>query len=245
MGDTFGGVGIVFEGGLGNVSPNSPRGPQGDLTGDGAVDDYDEPVQMAKDLTSVLASEITGRNGHQLRRNEIAAISQPVEHPITNWVEAAGALVGLLDRDFAPTGKGAGPAGAYTWSKQRADGLGGVRACTTSGPLTVKTEVSGFRIGELTVITGPGELFSNMTEVVKSKARRDAFAGGQTMVFAQMQDSLGYIIQSFEVDPAGGALTYADAQGHPGEYEEFFMLDRCFGDHVLQAQLDVANRLGG
>lgn len=242
LGDRLGGVGLVMEGGLGNVSPNRPRSPETDLTGDGVKDDYDDPVQMGIDFTSVIAGDIARRNGHRLMRNEIATDSRVVEHPITNWIEAGGALVGVLDREFTP-GEGAGPGMPYRWSKQDPAGAGGVRACATEGPLSVKTEVSGFRIGELTVLTGPGELFSNMTEVVKSKARRDAFAGGQTMVFAQTQDSLGYIIQSFEVDPAGGALTYADVNGSPAEYEEFFMLDRCFGDHVLQTQLDIASTL--
>jgi hypothetical protein len=63
------------------------------------------------------------------------------------------------------------------------------------------------------------------------------------MVFSQTQDSLGYIIQSFEADPAGGIAEYV-----PGvdlaEYEEFFLIDRCFGDHVLQTQLEVAAALG-
>ena len=62
------------------------------------------------------------------------------------------------------------------------------------------------------------------------------------MVFAQTQDSLGYIIQSFEVDPLGGLAEYVP-EPDVAEYEEFFMIDRCFGDHVLQAQLDVVAAL--
>jgi hypothetical protein len=243
LGSALGGVGLVFEGGLGNVSPSRPNGATVDLTGDGAVDDYDEPVQMADDFAALIRAEIE-RGGHQLASNEIATASETIAHPATNWVLAGAGVAGLLDRDFTP-GPGAGGAGRFTWSKQDAAGLGGSRACTTAGPLTIKTTVSAFRVGELSVLTGPGELFSNMTEVVKSEVRRDALSGGQTMVFGQTQDSLGYIIQSFEVDPVGGAATYADANGHPAEYEELFMLDRCFGDHVLATQLGLAARLSG
>ena len=59
------------------------------------------------------------------------------------------------------------------------------------------------------------------------------------MVFAQAQDTLGYIIQHFEVDAAGGLTSNANM----GEYEEEFMVDRCFGDHVLQTQLDLLGAL--
>jgi hypothetical protein len=243
LGRTLGGVGLVFEGGLGNVSPGRPNRATTDLTGDGAVDDYDEPVQMAQDFTALIGAEIE-RGGLQLASNEMASAGAVVSHPVTNWVLAGGGVVGLLDREFTP-GPAAGPGEAYTWSKQDAAGLGGTRACASTGPLSIKTPVTAFKVGELTVVTGPGELFSNMTEVVKSKVRRAALSGGQTMVFGQTQDSLGYIIQSFEVDPIGGASTYADpGNGHPGEYEEFFMLDRCFGDHVLATQLDLAGSLG-
>jgi hypothetical protein len=104
----------------------------------------------------------------------------------------------------------------------------------------VKTEVSAYRIGDLTVVTGPGELFSTMTSTVKSRARTGAQQGSVSMVFAQTQDSLGYIIQSYEVDPIGGVLTnVTDA----AEYEETFMVDRCFGDHIVVRQLFLLEEL--
>ena len=80
-------------------------------------------------------------------------------------------------------------------------------------------------------------------QVLKSEVRHAALAGGQTMVFGQTQDSLGYVIPSVEVDPAGGVLTNVP-ELEAAEYEETFMLDRCFGDHVLETALEVAKALG-
>jgi hypothetical protein len=132
----------------------------------------------------------------------------------------------------------AGAGGTYRWSKR--DGQGAVRSCATAAPLTVKADVTAHRVGELRMVTGPGEIFSTIANVVKSKTRADSLTGGQVMVFGQTQESLGYIIQSFEVDAAGGVTSGTGA----AEYEETFMPDRCFGDHVLDTQLALLARLG-
>ena len=221
LADALGGVGLVFEGGLGNVSP---RG--------GDVD------EMGQSFAGFIAADIA-RGGTTLRSNDVAATSVPVTHPVTNWAESGLGVAGLLDRDFLP-GPAAGGPGTYEWSK---DPLS-PRKCVAAGPLTVTTEVSGFRVGELTVLTAPGEIFGTTSQVLKSEVRPDALTGGQTMVFAQTQDALGYIIQSFEVDPAGGAAEYTP-EVEAAEYEETFMLDRCFGDHVLAAGLTAAAALDG
>ena len=243
--DRLGGLGLIMEGGLGNVSPNRPRSATADLTGDGKLDAYDAVTGMARDFTDYIASDIA-RGGMLLSSNDIVAKNTTVEHPVTNWVELAAGVPGLLDRQFLP-GDAAGGPGAYTWDKGGPPG----RGCQAASPLTIKTDVSGYRIGELTVITAPGELFGTMAEVVKSRANKQATAfgpdgrampGGQTMVFGQTQDSLGYIIQHFEVDPAGGVTSNDPLEA--GEYEEEFMLDRCFGDHVLDTQLQLADALG-
>ncbi|MEY2474959.1 MAG: hypothetical protein QOG87_274 [Actinomycetota bacterium] len=242
MHDRLGGLGVIIEGGLGNVSPNRPRTPANDVTGDGTVDDYDSVVGMARDFTDFVGADIA-RGGAVLSTNDIVAKNVAIEHPVTNWAEAALGTAGLLDRQFLP-GDAAGGPGVYQWDKGGPPG----RGCQAAAPLTIKTDVTGYRIGELTVITAPGELFGTMAQVVKSRANRDAtvydtegraMPAGQTMVFGQTQDSLGYIIQHFEVDPAGGLTSNADL----GEYEEEFMLDRCFGDHVLETQLQLADAL--
>ncbi|MEX2625344.1 MAG: hypothetical protein WD225_00585, partial [Ilumatobacteraceae bacterium] len=234
LGDDLGGVGVVIEGGLGNVSPSRPTSAGVDLTGDGTYDHNDEVIEMGRDFATFIASDIA-RGGTLLTSNEVRAASAVVEHPVTNWAEAALGVTGLLDRTFTP-GDAAGVAGTYSGGKSP------TRQCTAASPLTIKTEVSGFRLGELTVLTAPGEIFSTISQVLKSKARHGAFEGGQTMVFGQTQDSLGYIIQSFEVDPVGGALTNVP-EVEVAEYEETFMIDRCFGDHILDVALEVAAAL--
>ena len=233
LGEQLGGVGMVIEGGLGNVSPSRPRSRGADRNGDGTVDEYDEVIEMGADFAAFVAADVE-RGGSTLDANDVQAASAVVEHPVTNWLEAALGVAGLLDRTFTP-GEAAGVAG--TWS----GGKSPSRPCTAGSPLTIKTEVSAFRLGDLVVLTAPGETFSSVSQVLKSKVRPGALDGGQTMVFGQTQDSLGYIIPSFEVDPAGGVLT--NVEGDTFEYEETFMLDRCFGDHVLQAALDLAATL--
>jgi hypothetical protein len=233
LADTVGGTGLIFEGGLGNVSDRTPRGPQGDFTGDGAVDDYDSVIQVGKDFAAFITADIK-RGGKRLDANDIVAKTETIEHPVTNWAEAGLGVAGLLDREFMP-GEAAGVGG--TWAKPGKPGASDARSCTAAAPNTIKTQVSGYRIGDLMVLTAPGEIFSNISEVVKSYGRRNAINGAQTMVFGQTQDSLGYIIQSFEVDPVGGVLTNVD--GGTAEYEETFMLDRCFGDHVVQTQVGL------
>jgi hypothetical protein len=248
LGDLLGGEGLFIQGSLGNVSPSAPRGASTDLNGDGKVDGYDNPIRMAKDLSTFIGADIA-RGGYTLASNNLVAKTETISHPATNAALVPGGLAKLLDREFVPGTPGADGPSAYTWDK---DGLGNSppgRGCATASPISIKTDVSGFRIGELTVLTGPGELFGTMTEVAKSKARKDStrvdaddrvLPAGQTMVFAQAQDTLGYIIQHFEVDNAGGLTSNANM----GEYEEEFMVDRCFGDHVLQTQLDLLGQLG-
>ena len=203
-----GSVAMTIEGGLGNVSPN------GGLENMGPV--------FARFIKHDIDS-----GGDELTSNYIEAQAKVISHPITNGPEFALGAIGAFDREFIPGTQGADGPGTYGWSKQGNP----ARGCNTAGPIQIRTPVAGYRIGELNVFTGPGELFSNMTEVVKSNAR----TGLQTMVFGNANDSLGYIIQSFEYDRLGGVAT----DNTVGEYEETFALDPCFGDHVLDEILKI------
>ena len=203
-----GSVSMVIEGGLGNVSPN------GGLENMGPV------------FARFIKHDIDG-GGDELTSNYIEAQAKVISHPVTNGPEFALGAIGGFDREFLPGTQGADGPGTYSWSKQGNP----ARGCNTAGAVQLRTPVAGYRIGELNVFTGPGELFSNMTEVVKSSAR----TGLQTMVFGNANDSLGYIIQSFEYDRLGGVAT----DNTVGEYEETFALDPCFGDHVLDEMLKI------
>jgi len=232
LSQTLGGTGMVYEGGLGNVSPSS-RAPEADYTGDGTTDDYDEVIQMGRDFAAAVKADID-RGGHRMPNSVVKAVNSTISHPSTNMAENGLSFGGLLDRDFLGERAAGGPGEWHGGKKQ-------TRPCVTASSNTIKTDVSGYRIGDLRVLTAPGEIFSAVSLAIKSRTGRgDAANGGQVMVFGQTQDSLGYIIQSFEVDPAGGVLT--NAGGHV-EYEETFMLDRCFGDHVLEEAIALAGQL--
>lgn len=231
----LGGVGLLFEGGLGNVTPARPRSAQNDLNGDGETDSYDNVLQMGADFSALVADDID-RGGYVLRSNDIVALDTTITHPVTNWTEAALGVTNLLDREFLPGTDGADGPSAYEWNK---GGTGSARPCASAGPVSIKTQLTGYRIGELSVLTAPGEIFSGISSVVKAKIRNAAYQGGQTMVFGQTQDSLGYIIQSYEQYPPGGV-----SAGTGGiEYEETFLLDRCFGDHVLDTMLGLGQQV--
>lgn len=234
LGTQLGGVGMVFEGGLGNVLPSRPTKPDGDITGDGELDKLDEVLQMGRDFASAIGADIA-RGGHRLQSNDIASVDAEVVHPVTNWTETALSLANLLDREFF--GDDGGQPGGVHYSSR--DGRGQARPCASAGPFAIKTQQTAMRIGELTIVTAPGEIFSGISLVAKGKLRAGAFEGGQTMVFGQTQDSLGYIIQSYEIYPPGGV-----SAGTGGiEYEETFLLDRCFGDHVLDTMLTLGSEV--
>lgn len=111
------------------------------------------------------------------------------------------------------------------------------RACRSASATSVETAVSAARIGPgLLVAAGPGELFSNLTNTLKEQHPH-----ATVLPLANVNDGLGYIMQSFEEDAAGRqVLGFTDA---PVEYEEAFSLDACFGDAVLETALDLLGAL--
>ena len=223
---TYGGVGLLFEGGLGNVSISGVGGADAEATAENTG------VAVADDISR----DIT-HSPYTLASNDLVASAQDITHPaMTNPGLLTLGAVGLFDREFTPGTKGAGLPGAYMWSKS--DGAGQARSCASFGP-TVITTAGAHRIGELVIAFAPGEIFSNIAEVVKERVDRTAV----TMVFGQTNDALGYIIQSFEFDTSGNAVTEYGTQ--TGEYEEVFAIDRCFGDHVVQTLLDAAADVQG
>jgi hypothetical protein len=124
----------------------------------------------------------------------------------------------------------AGPAILETGKDER-------RQCRSTSAQSVETAVSAARIGPgLLIASGPGELFSNLTNTLK-----DQHPEATVLPLANVNDGLGYIMQSFEADEAGRqAVGFTDA---PVEYEEAFSLDSCFGDAVLEAGLGLLSRL--
>ncbi|HEV3473925.1 MAG TPA: hypothetical protein VG602_00955 [Actinomycetota bacterium] len=234
----FGGVGLMFEGGLGNVSIST--------LGEGTQEERAEATGMA--FADAVAADITN-NRIRLRSNELAAATVDITHPAaTNPGLVTLASVGLFDREFTAGTPGAGLPGAYHWSRRGELSTSGedndpqpnaefLQGCSSAGP-TVITTTGAHRIGEFVVAFTPGEIFSNLAEVIKERADASAV----TMVLGQTNDALGYIMQSFEFDTEGGGAAGEYGTGH-GEYEEVFAIDRCFGDHVLETVLESTKAL--
>lgn len=235
----YGGVGLLFEGGLGNVS----------ISGAGGETEEERAENTGVAFANAVSADIE-RNDIELGSNAMTAATKDITHPTeTNPGLVTLASAGLFDREFTPGTKGAGHPGSYYWSRRGELSTSGedndpvprgelLQGCSTTGP-TVITTTGAHRIGELVVAFTPGEIFSNIAEVVKERADNSAV----TMVLGQTNDALGYIIQSFEYDTEGGGAVGEYATTH-GEYEEVFAIDRCFGDHVLETVLESTKSLG-
>lgn len=249
-----GGVGVMFEGGLGNMSVRGPDGlvdcdalqPGVEETRGEQCDAENAGVAIADEIRADIAE--AGDDDLVIESTDFRTSVHDIEHPIaTNPGLTTLASAGLFDREFTPGTPGAGLPGVYHWSKQGEVSTGDdtdapsdpafANGCSTAGP-TIITTVGAHRVGELLIGFAPGEIFSNIAEVVKEKAD----AAGQAMVFGQTNDALGYIIQSFEFDSAANAATEYGTQTH--EYEEVFSIDHCFGDHVLETLLESSADLG-
>lgn len=111
------------------------------------------------------------------------------------------------------------------------------RACRSAAPVSVSTAVSAVQLADDVVVTGgPGELFSNLTNGLK-----ELTPGSTVLPLANVNDGLGYIMQSFEEDPtARQGAGFTDA---PVEYEEAFSLDACFGDLVYELTAGLVESL--
>ena len=227
----FGGTGLLFNGGLGNMS----------VRGRGGKNEDEEAENTGRAFADAVAVDVRG-GGVKLTTNDVVAKIAEVSHPVTNPLLALGGNLNLFSRDSLPTSPGGDVPGAYHWSKSGSlpdnPDPGMLRGCDTASAFQVKTIVSGYRIGNALILIAPGEIFSNMAITAKSRTASSAI----TFVFGQTNDSLGYIIQSFEFDTQGNVATEYGTM--TGEYEEVFSLDRCFGDHVLQTMLDISHTLG-
>lgn len=211
----WGGVGLFFQTGLGNISSSSGGHPEGD----------EKVEQMGFGLASLMPSLSEGRfltNGDEPLDLTIA--QRFWNQPVTNTVLAAGGVGGIFDRRFeqAP--------GSVQASEEADPRLGSVKDCRSASPLSVRTAVSAARIGDLLITGAPGEIFSNLSNTIKEKS-----PGGVTLPLALVNDGLGYIMQSFETDHAGRqGLGFV---GEVVEYEDAFSIDHCFGDMTLEATL--------
>jgi len=201
--DRFGGVGLHFMTGLGNMSPRGDTG---------------------SDLAALVPPVGTGV---PVARPDVSAVRTLWHHPVTNVPLGTLGALGLFDRRFhlSPS----------TITVGKTD----TAPCVSASLVSVEVAAGLLRLGDdLVITTGPGELFSNLTNTIieKSPAR-------VTMPLSQANDALGYIPQSFELNPVGQQGPGFVAGGYLiVNYEDSYAIDRCFGDMTLEKTLGL---LGG
>ena len=148
--------------------------------------------------------------------------------PLTNVPLTALGVPGLFDRKFDPV-----PA-----ELRVGKGTGGDESapCASASAMSVELPVTAIRIGDgLALTTGPGELFANITNTIKERS-----PAGLTMPIAQANDALGYMPQSFELNPVGQqGLGFAAGGALFVNYEDSYAVDRCVGDKALETTLEL------
>jgi hypothetical protein len=196
----FGGIGLHFMTGLGNMSP-------------------------AGDVATGLAESIPPVGlGRVVTVPDVSAARTTWQQPVTNVPLTALGLPGFFDRQFDLV-----PASVTVGKTETAP-------CVSFAPVSVEMSVSALRIGdELAITTGPGELFSNLTNTIKEKSPVRFI-----LSLSQANDALGYIPQSFEIDPIGmQGLGFLLGGYLIVNYEDSYAIDRCFGDKVLEVTRDL------
>lgn len=109
---------------------------------------------------------------------------------------------------------------------------GGLRAGAAKVSIAPRPEDYG---GTWEITTGPGELFSNLTNTIEEKSQVRFI-----MSLSQANDALGYLPQSFEMSPVGQQGPRLVLGGYLiVDYEDSYAIDRCFGDTVLETTLDL------
>ncbi|MCW2778852.1 MAG: primase, partial [Frankiales bacterium] len=111
--------------------------------------------------------------------------------------------------------------------------------CASASAQSVELPLTVASLGDWVLTTGPGEEFSNLSNTIKEK-NTDA------VVFpvSQANDALGYMPQSFELNPVGQqGLGFALGGYVFVNYEDSYAVDRCVGDLALETTLTALNTL--
>jgi hypothetical protein len=212
----FGGVGLHFMTGLGNMSASGLQhaGDESRTTG-------------ADDLAGLIAAIGAG---DRVEQPDIRTARTTWLQPVTNAPLTALGAPGFFDRRFAQS-----PATVRTGEDP--DKF----QCTSTAPVSAEVPVSAARIGEVAVTAAPGEIFSNLSNTLKEQSGAPV-----TLPLGQANDALGYMPQSFELNPAGqqGLGFVGEFQGYMFvNYEDAYSIDRCFGDMALETSIDLLNGL--
>jgi hypothetical protein len=202
--ERFGGVGLHFMSGLGNLSNSG--GPT---------------------IGTKLADLLPAVGGGRPVDDTTVKVAQTLAtSALTNVPLTALGTPGLFDRRFNTS-----PAVVNAGESAEAP-------CASASAQSVELPASAARIGDDIVLTAaPGEVFANYTNTVKEKN-----PGRITFPLAQANDALGYMPQSFEINPVGQqGLGFAAGGYLFVNYEDSYAIDRCTGDLMLEETLKLMN----
>jgi hypothetical protein len=200
----FGGIGLHFMTGLGNMSTSGG-------------------TEMGTKLAGLVPD-----SGTLLTDTNIRIEREIWKQPATNVPLTTLGFPGFFDRKFLTE-----PSTIQTGKTPD------TAPCVSASAFTVELPATAVRIGnQFALTTAPGEIFSNVSNTIKEKS------GVITMPLAQANDALGYMPQSFEINPvgqqglgffAGGVLIV--------NYEDSYAIDRCTGDKVLESSISMLDAL--
>jgi hypothetical protein len=216
--ERFGGVGLHFMTGLGNMS----------ASGLGNVDDPNRATG-ADDLAALIAGI---GDGNLIEQPDIRTAQKTWEQPVTNAPLTALGAPGFFDREFSKNGPSTVRTGKDPDKFQ----------CVSSSPVSAEVAVSAARIGdEFALSAAPGEIFSNLSNTLKEES-----GAAVTMPLGQANDALGYMPQSFELNQVSqqGVGFVGELQGYVFvNYEDAYAIDKCFGDMALETSIGLLNGL--
>jgi len=207
----FGGVAMHAMTGLGNVT--------------GAKDEqHDAAGNVTRVGTGTALADLIPAvgDGRAVRGSDVRFTQRTWRQPVTNAPLDALGTPGFFDRqfDFSPSSVSVGESAEAP--------------CVSAAPQSVELPATILKIGQDVVLTtAPGETFSNLSNTIKEKATEQV-----VFPLAQTNDSLGYMPQSFEIDPVGMQGLGFAANGFVFvNYEDSYAIDRCVGDMVLEETL--------
>jgi hypothetical protein len=145
----FGGMGVVFEAGLGNMSA---RG--------------NDKGSMGKALAALLPPVGAGT---PVPTPNVRVGQVMWDQPVTNTPLGTLGAGGFFDRAFQK-----GVPGQVRVGKN-----GNNRPCTSASPISVRTGITAAKVGALVITAAPGEVFSNYTNTIEERSPITALAIGQ------------------------------------------------------------------
>ena len=214
--EQFGGIGLHFMTGLGNMSAGGLR----DVHDDGKPTGADDLAALIADVGE----------GARIDDPDISTAQTTWNQPATNVPLTALGVPGFFDRKFNQA-----PATVQTGENPEKF------QCVSASPTSVEVAASAARIGDDFALTAaPGEIFSNFSNTIKEQSGAEV-----TFPLGQANDALGYMPQSFELSPVGQqGLGFTDASGYVlVNYEDSYAIDKCFGDMALETSIGLLGQL--